>query len=139
MNALKTGIYYIILLGIMSMIHLSCQKDDHFCCVRSDFHGMWMWEESIGGFAGTRITRDSLEVEVELAVSFTDNIFTQWKDGKVIEQSLYSYETRWDRWGNVERLILLSSGPEYFVFLEKDTLELRETAFDGFSHYYTRQ
>lgn len=100
---------------------------------------MWMWEESIGGFAGTRITRDSLEVEVELAVSFNDNIFTQWKDGKVIEQSLYSYETRWDRWGNVERLILLSSGPEYFVFLEKDTLELRETALDGFSHYYTRQ
>lgn len=115
---------------------LACQKDQS-CRPATGINGLWIWVNSIGGFAGGELTPATAGYTQSLAID--DFTYRAFVNDSLVFESQYELEIRPDSAWGTNRYIVLEKGGEMAVKISAAQLELYELCADCFDHTYKRQ
>ena len=128
-------ILYFLIATISLTLTTSCEKDNLVNDGPPGLEGKWVWEKSVGGFAG--ITIKPNPGDCDQYITFTYTQFTETGCTSIIRQHPYELETNADVFGS-DTLLVLDGAANYGMRINADTLLLSEQLFDGFTHFYVR-
>lgn len=139
MKRVETLMLAVILVAIAALgIH--CTKKSSPTSPGGDTYlGKWIWQQSVGGFAGE--TRTPATVGYTQALEFsTDLTYRGYRDGVWVTEGHYTVTWEKTDWladsGYVVRYD--NSSMEQIIMWHADTLELVDICYDCFWHLYVR-
>lgn len=118
----------------MVLICTSCSKDGQHDS--TNVVGEWRWISSIGGIGGWTLTPKTEGFTKKL--KFTDRDFLMFKNDTLIESTVYSLNEINDSTRGKFFLLKSSNGLQYELVLQQSKLELIESCYDCYVHFYER-
>ena len=128
----------VVVIGMSLLTSLGCGKK----IIKSEtchlIVGKWSWVESVGGFAGVRLTPES-EGYTKTHVYTPDSTFFGFRNDSLMIMAKYSITRKlvWDKY--MADVLQVDEQIEKIIkFRGNDTLSLGDHVVDGFGHLFVR-
>lgn len=103
----------------------------------SNLTGEWIWTQSIGGFAGQKLTPES-ENKTQVFIFEGRREFKLYQNGEILRSGTYSLIEIHRGNRTLPGIEFSDSDIESIIEEAGDTLKLRETCADCFMHWYEK-